>query len=111
MLSPPTRAHERPPAYDPGWLIHRTLDETADRTGASAEDAVLAWLVRLPDDTDPADAARDILAVYAPTHVDAGDDVARRIFALLAEVRDYPRGRLARVPRTRRGRRRSVGAD
>jgi hypothetical protein len=111
MLSPATRAHERPPAYDPGWLIHRTLDETADRTGASAEDAVLAWLVRLPDDTDPADAAADIIAAYAPERDDGGDHLATRIFALLAEIRDYPRSRLARLPRARRGRRRPVVAD
>jgi len=111
MLSPAVREHEQPPGYDPGWLIHRTLDETADRTGARAEDAVLAWLVRLPDDTDPADAAGDILAAYAPDPTAQGDDLATRVFALLAEIRDYPRGRLARVPRARRGRRRAVVAD
>ena len=111
MLSPAVREHERPPAYDPGWLIHRTLDETADHAGASAEDAVLAWLVRLPDDTDPADAAGDILMAYAPAPGDDRDALAARIFALLAEIRDYPRSRLARVPRARRGRRHLVVAD
>lgn len=103
MLSPAETEGPAPPAFDPGWLIQRALDPEAAESGATAEDAILAWLVRLPEDLDPADAAAALLEAYAPTAPD--DALTRRILAHMAAVRDYPQGRLAQLPRDRRGRR------
>jgi hypothetical protein len=103
MLSPQKTHGPAPPAFDPGWLIQRTFDAAPTADGATAEDAVLAWLVRLPDGLDPAEAAAALLDAYAPTAPD--DPLTRRILARIAEVRDFPCDRLARLPRTRRGRR------
>lgn len=103
MLNPVEENTAGPPSYDPGWLIQRTLDAAAEAAPASAEDAIIAWLVRLPDGVDPAHAAAAVLRAYGPRAPD--DPLTRRILARMAEIRDYPQDRLARLPRTRRGRR------
>ncbi len=103
MLSPADAHGPTPPSFDPGWLILRTLDGAPAAHGATAEDALLAWLVRLPAGMDPADAAAALLESYAPTAPD--DALSRRILERMAEVRDYPRDRLTRLPRARQGRR------
>lgn len=96
------------PWFDPGWHIWRGL-RTAE---ASAEDAYLLWLLRLPDEQDPAAAADRVLAAYAPS---AEADLAvlcrdapeaARLLTLMEQTRSYPRGRLAGYPRGRRGRQR-----
>jgi hypothetical protein len=112
MLSPAESLQDAPPRFDPGWLIHRTLDtpraETPEDAAPSAEDAVLAWLVRLPEAMDPATAAGDLLRAYRPGIVT--DPLAARVFALLEEIETYPRARLNRMPRGRGGRARRYAA-
>ena len=90
------------PWFDPGWLIRRTLDAGLDDVDGSAEDALLAWIVRLPAERDPAEAAGRVLDRYADGLSAAS---ATRLTALLQETRHYTPDRLAQV-RPRRPRRR-----
>jgi len=111
--SPSTRREGPPPWFDPGWLIQRTLEwmaapptgdapaPTPSEAEASAEDALVAWLLRLPDSQDPAEAARELLDAYAPA-LAAGDPLATRLSGRLREVAAYPRTRLAHLHRPRR---------
>ena len=110
---PSPRDDAPPPWFDPGRLIERTLDwmaasqdepDTAPaphEAEASAEDALVAWLLRLPDSQDPAHAARELLNAYAPA-LDAGDPLAVRLSLRLRDVAAYPRERLARIHLGRR---------
>lgn len=105
MLSTDTTITDTRPAYDPGGLIRHSLDMTQSVDAQSGpEDAVLAWLVRLPDDIDPATAAAELLQDYRPsTGVDA---FASRLFELLEEIRRFPRTRLGSMVASRQGGRR-----
>lgn len=98
------RCDEPAPWFDPGWLIRRTLaaEAEAEPSGA-AEDALLAWLIRLPDEHDPADAAARVLAVYRPV-TPRHDALAQRLFELLDQTQRYPRRHLLRMHRDRRHR-------
>lgn len=95
-------AGESAPWFDPGWLIRRTLVAEADTLSASAEDALLVWLLRLPAERDPAEAAGRVLHAYRPAQ-EPDDPLARRLYALLEETRGYTPERLARVHAARRG--------
>jgi hypothetical protein len=112
MLNPAERIQDAAPRFDPGWLIQRTLDtpraDEAAEAAPAAEDAVLAWLVRLPEAMDPATAAGDLLQAYRPGIVT--DPLAARVFALLEEIQSYPRPRLDRMARGRGGRTRRMRA-
>lgn len=118
MINAMTTPQAPAPWFDPGWLIHRTLALVPDTTAnavpadtppepleATAEDAIVAWLLRLPDDRDPALAARELLDAYSPA-LAAGDPMADRLNVRLAQVAAYPRERLARVHAGGRRRRR-----
>ncbi|RDD61162.1 hypothetical protein [Ferruginivarius sediminum] len=95
------KADERAPWFDPGWLIRRALAAGPGEPAARAEDALLAWLVRLPVECDPADAADKALDAYDRRDGTFGRG-ARRLLALLEETRYYTRQRLTRVRRVRR---------
>ena len=94
-------ANAAPPWFDPGWLIWRTLDAGLDDRPGSAEDALLAWIVRLPSERDPAEAAGAVLDRYADG---LGDPGATRLTALLEETQSYTRTRLAAMGPGRRRR-------
>lgn len=92
------------PEFDPGWLLRRTLHVTPGKSGASPEEAIVAWLVRLPDDIEPAEAAGDVMRAYATPP--GTDPVGTRLFELLDEIQRFPQERLTRMSRApgRRGR-------
>jgi hypothetical protein len=100
MLSP--HADRRPaPACDPGWLLHRTLAAETATAESTAEEAVLAWLMRLPMDVDPARAAADLLPRLPRAAADTMDTRGARVLALLDEIQAYPVRRLHGMPRRR----------
>lgn len=66
----------------------------------TAEDAILSWLLSVPDQIDPAEAAGTMLelSIFDPNK----DGEAGRMARLLRQVAEYPAGRLA--PARRRSR-------
>lgn len=98
-------AHGEPaPWFDPGWLIRRTLTAEAEDAPGVAEDALMAWLVRLSEEHDPAEAAAGVLRAYGPSAPD-DDPLADRLFALLHETSRFSSDRLARMQPRRRAQR------
>jgi hypothetical protein len=85
---------------DPHGLIGAVLHDRVETVDPSqARDCLLGWLLDLPDDVDPAAAARQLLAdAPAPATETAG-----RLRDLLAETATWTRPRLDRR-RTRRRR-------
>ena len=85
-------------AEDPQGVLRQILAAPVDPLLA-AEDVVLAWLLRLPDDIDPAYAAGRILAVIAadPPGLPADD----RLSCLLSEIARWPTDRLHHAKRRR----------
>lgn len=88
---------------DPQGLLAAAL-RRCFAPGRTAEDVLLAWLIGLPDDTDPAQAARVALHDYLDTL--PCDDPARRrrMRTLLRNIVRYPGSRIvpARRPRASR---------
>lgn len=81
---------------DPGGLLRRVL--AGEPPGCDVRDLLLLWLLRLPRELDPALAAGCVLAAGLRPAAPAASDLS----ALLREVADWPRERLAR--RVRPGR-------
>lgn len=110
MVGRPENA-EGAPWFDPGWLIWRTMMVDAGDPPGAAEDALLAWLLRLPDGQDPAQAAGAVLRAYDPAG-DSSTPLVRNLFVLLEQTRSYPRHRLEQMHGTpvQGGRRRAHGA-
>lgn len=99
-------------AFDPRSQL-RAFIQSPRESGATAEEALLSWLVSLPSDVDPARAAK-CLGELPPfvaqgdggggAHGD-GEDEAARLTSLLREVAAWPKDRL---PTGRRSGRRSM---
>lgn len=89
---------------DPKQLIRQAL-ELDDADATSARDCLLLWLMSLPDEVDPADAAGVLLeTVFAAPAATRGAFQAD-LAAELLEVSRYPR---ASLPTGRPRRRRKV---
>lgn len=101
----PSQTDKPAPWYDPDGLLQGTLTARPGHPADAAEDTLLAWLLRLPDELDPAEAAESALRAFAPAGRRLNED-ARRLTVLLEETRRYPRQRLARVATRRRRRQR-----
>lgn len=87
---------------DPGGLIKQALDMGPEFPGP-AEDILMAWMLRLPEDADAAEAARRLIADYGIAEGPVPDDPRGKLIDLLRQTTAASRDHLS--PR-RRGRRR-----
>lgn len=88
---------------DPGGLIKEILDMGAEFPGP-AEDILVAWMLRLGEEQDPAEAARRLLDSYGVAEGTLPDDACGRVVALLRQAAQFPQTRLARHMGRRGGR-------
>jgi hypothetical protein len=83
--------HDSP--EDPGGLIKDVLDMGAEFLGP-AEDILVAWMLRLGEDRDPAEAARHLLDRYGIAEGPLPDGACGRVIELLRQTADFPQDRL-----------------
>lgn len=79
---------------DPGGLIKEVLEMGAGFPGP-AEDILVAWMLRLGEEQDPAEAARRLLENYGIAEGPLSDDACGRVVELLRQAADFPQTRLA----------------
>lgn len=94
---------------DPGGLIREVLNLGEDFPGP-AEDVMLAWVLRLGQDRDPAQAAQRLIADYRLAEEPLPGGACGRLVEMLKETADYPAQRMTRhmcKPRRRGGWRRN----
>ena len=99
--------HDSP--EDPGGLIREVLEMGEDFPGP-AEDVVLAWILRLGQDQDPAEAAMRLIADYRLEQEAQPGGACGRLIEMLKETAAYPAQRMTRhlsQPRRRDGWRRN----
>lgn len=99
--------HDSP--EDPGGLIRQALEMGEDFPGP-AEDVVLAWILRLGDDRDPAVAAKSLIADYRLEDPAPPGGACGRLIEILKETAAFPTQRMTRhlcQPRRRGGWRRN----
>jgi len=94
-------AHDSPD--DPGGLIRQVLDMGPEFPGP-ARDILLAWMLRLGDDQDPAEAAGRLIERYGIAEGPAPDGACGRVIELLRQAASFPQERLAGHLERRRGR-------
>jgi hypothetical protein len=88
---------------DPGGLIWEAIDMGPEFHGP-AEDLVLAWIMRLDADCDPAAAAARLLAAYGLADRPAPEGATGRLVELLREAAASPSQHLSTGARRRRRR-------
>lgn len=96
------------PSWDPVNLMRQVFDDL-DGFAGPAQDVLLAWLLRLPEETPPASAARNVLDLYAAPVRDGARGEGAALIDLLEQVTAYDAERLAMLRGSgarRRGRRR-----
>ncbi|MPZ12239.1 MAG: hypothetical protein GEU89_18810 [Kiloniellaceae bacterium] len=93
---------------DPGGLIREALGLGEEFPGP-AEDVALAWILRLGQDRDPAEAATRLIADYELDREPGPGGACGRLVAILRETAEFPAQRMTRhlcQPRRRGGWRR-----
>ena len=85
-------AHDSPD--DPGGLIRQVLDMGPEFPGP-ARDILLAWILRLGAERDPAEVAGRLLAAYGIAEGPTSEDAAGELVTLLRETAGYPREHLS----------------
>lgn len=93
--------------YDPKCLIRQVMELDEPRPG-SARDCLVLWLMSLPDDTDPAEAARYLLEVLLYPSSPSRPSLAAELAQELEEVARFPREHLGAARSVRRSRLRRV---
>jgi hypothetical protein len=99
--------HDSP--EDPGGLIREVLEMGEDFPGP-AEDVVLAWVLRLGEGHDPAQAATRLIDDYRLDEEPQPGGPCGRLVAMLKETAQFPAQRMTRhlgQPRRRGGWRRN----
>ena len=94
---------------DPGGLIREVLSAGEEFPGP-AEDVILAWVLRLGQDRDPAQAAARLIEAYHLNDDGLPGGACGRLIEMLKETADYPAQRMTRhlcQPRRRGGWRRN----
>lgn len=86
---------------DPGGLIREALGMGDDFTGP-AEDLVLAWVLRLGEGRDPAEAAQRLIADYQLDAEPQPGGACGRLVGLLRETAEFPAARRGHICRPRR---------
>src|SRR3546814_12548110 len=82
---------------DPGGLIREVL-EMGDAFPGPAEDVVLAWVLRLGQDRDPAEAAKRLIADYYLDREPAPGGACGRLVRLNRSPAECPPPRTPRPP-------------
>jgi hypothetical protein len=90
---------------DPGGLIREVL-ELGPAFPGPAQDLLLAWMLRLEDDRDPAVVAGRLLEAYGIASGPLPEGACGDLVKLLRETATYGADRLRRHGGKRRGRRR-----
>lgn len=90
---------------DPGGLIREVLELGPEFPGP-APDILLAWMLRLKDDQDPAAVAECLLSDYDIADGPLPDGACGELVKLLRETAVYGADKLAAHSGKRRGRRR-----
>ena len=94
---------------DPGGMIREAL-AMGETFPGPAEDVVLAWVLRLGEDRDPAQAAERLIADYQLDEEPQPSGACGRLIGILRETAAYPADRMNRHlcrPRRRGGWRRN----
>ena len=78
---------------DPGGLIKEVLDMGTAFPGP-AEDILLAWMLRLTDEQDPAEVATRVLSDYDVAEGPLPEGACGRVVEILRETAEYGRNRL-----------------
>lgn len=86
-------------AFDPRNQLRAFVQAPCD-SGATAEEALLSWLVSLPTGVDPARAAKCLGELPPFADQDAGEPA--RLTSLLREVATWPANRLPTARRSGR---------
>ena len=97
---------------DPGGLIREALNMGEEFPGP-AEDLVLAWMLALGNERDPAEAAKELATAYGFAEGPVPPDETGRIVEMLRQTAAFPKDRLSGQPRDRRrgaGQRRAQGS-
>lgn len=89
---------------DPKFIIHRMV-ATDEFIETPAEHALVAWLMSLPDEQDPASSAQRLLDHYE-TEIPNPSSGALRTMNFLRQTAQYPLSRLSMCGRPSRKRRR-----
>ena len=90
---------------DPGGLIREVLELGPEFPGP-APDLLLAWMLRLKDDRDPAAVAGRLLQAYGVAEGPLPEGACGELVRLLRETATYGPARLQNLGGKRRGRRR-----
>ncbi len=89
---------------DPKSIIHQMV--TIDSIQLSpAEDAILAWILSLPNELDPALAAKRLLTKYEGLAAKSNEG-ALKTLGFLRQTAEYPQSRLSNCRRNSRSRKR-----
>lgn len=94
---------------DPGGMIREVL-EMGEAFPGPAEDLLLAWILRLGEDRDAAEAARRLIDDYRLGEEPQPGGACGRVIEMLKETAKFPSDRMARHlcrPRRRGGWRRN----
>ncbi|WP_419901842.1 hypothetical protein [Kiloniella sp.] len=89
---------------DPKSIIHQMVMMDSLKI-PPAEDAILAWILSLPNELDPALAAKRLLNKYEDL-VAKSNEGAHRTLGFLRQTAEYPQERLTNCRRNSRSRRR-----
>jgi len=76
------------PKYDPVNLMHQIFEE-ADAFIGPAQDVLLSWLIKLPQEMNPATAAGMVLDTTVVGYAGTPSDEAEKLIELLRQVRDH----------------------
>ncbi|WP_421782542.1 hypothetical protein [Kiloniella litopenaei] len=82
---------------DPKSIIHQML-MMDEETATPPEDIILAWVLSLPNELDPALAATQLLSQYEGL-VDQTNQSTVKTIMFLKQTAEFPRSRLANSPR------------
>ncbi|MFD2204206.1 hypothetical protein [Kiloniella antarctica] len=89
---------------DPKSIIHQmVMIDSCKRT--PAEDAILAWILSLPNELDPASAAKRLLDKYEDLAVKSNEGAIKTL-GFLKQTAEYPQSRLSNCRRKTRSQRR-----
>ena len=89
---------------DPKSIIHQmVMMDSFKRT--PAEDAILAWILSLPNELDPALAAKRLLVKYEDLAAKSNEGAIKTL-GFLKQTAEYPQSRLSNCRRNARSRRR-----
>ncbi len=88
---------------DPGHLMRDAFNGTLNNN-IRITDLVLTWVLRIPDDIDPADAAKLVLRKYASEKLEPRESTLQELIRHLKELSLFNKHRLSAFAKNRRKR-------